>query len=78
MVLGHELDQGGSKVPRASRSEMNGYQRRVAQSDVEFRVMPSGDGRWHCRTVIKRGTAETEPAACRQASEAAREAKLID
>jgi hypothetical protein len=55
----------------------------MAQSDVEFRVMPSGDGRWRWevilgRTVIKRGTAETEPAACRQASEAAREAKLID
>jgi hypothetical protein len=55
----------------------------MAQSDVEFRVMQSGDGRWRWevifgRTVIKRGTAETEPAACRQASQAAREAKLID
>jgi hypothetical protein len=28
--------------------------------------------------VIKRGTAETEPSACRQAREAAREAKLIE
>ena len=46
----------------------------MAQSDVEFRIMPSGDGRWPWevivdRTVIKRGTAETEPAACRQAQQ---------
>jgi len=51
---------------------------------VEFRVMPSGndDGRWYWevivgRTVVKRGVADNEPAACHQASEAAREAKLI-
>jgi hypothetical protein len=46
----------------------------MAQSDVEFRIMPSGDGRWRWevivdRTVIKRGTAETEPAACRLAQQ---------
>jgi hypothetical protein len=55
----------------------------MAQSDVEFRVMPSGDGRWRWqvildRTVIKRGTAETEPGRMPTASEAAREVKLID
>ena len=41
----------------------------TAQPDVEFRVMPSGDGRWYWEvitqrnSVIKRGIADTEPAA---------------
>jgi hypothetical protein len=39
----------------------------TAQPDVEFRVMPSGDGRWYWEvitqrnSVIKRGIADTEP-----------------
>jgi hypothetical protein len=50
---------------------------------VEFRVMPSGDGRWYWeviveRSVVKRGVADNERAACQEASEAAHEAKLID
>jgi hypothetical protein len=50
---------------------------------VEFRVMPSGDGRWYWeviirdRTVIARGVADTEPAASNEASEAARKNHLI-
>jgi hypothetical protein len=54
-----------------------------AQSDVEFRIMPSGDGRWYWEVltqkneVVCRGVTDTEPAACEQASEAARKAKLI-
>jgi hypothetical protein len=53
------------------------------RKDIEFRVMPSGDGRWYWeiiragREVIKRGVADTEPAACQEASDAAREANLI-
>jgi len=53
------------------------------QENVEFRIMPSGDGRWYWEVltqrneVVSRGVAETEPAACEQASEAARQAKLI-
>jgi hypothetical protein len=53
-------------------------------SDVEFRVMPNDeDGRWYWevirdgREVIARGIADTESAACEQAGEAARKAKLI-
>jgi hypothetical protein len=53
--------------------------------NVEFRVMQSGDGRWYWEvittpgpTVIARGVADTEPAACQQASDAARKAKLIE
>jgi hypothetical protein len=47
--------------------------------------MPSGgrDSRWYweviidSRTVVTRGVADTEPEACREASDAARKAKLI-
>jgi hypothetical protein len=52
--------------------------------DDEFRVMPSGDGRWYWEvitpgpTVIARGVADSEPAACKGDSDAARKAKLID
>jgi len=54
--------------------------------NVEFRVMPSGDGHWYWEVivshsgpaVIARGMADSEPAACKEASEAARKAKLID
>jgi hypothetical protein len=54
--------------------------------NLEFRVMPSGDGRWYWEVivsrsapeVIARGMADSEPAACKEASEAARKAKLID
>ena len=53
---------------------------------LEFRVMPSGDGRWYWEVivsrsgpaVIARGVADSEPAACKEASEAARKAQLID
>ena len=53
---------------------------------VELRIMPNendGDGRsyWEVikddREVVARGLADTEPAACEQANEAARKAKLI-
>jgi hypothetical protein len=52
--------------------------------NVELRVMPSGNGSWYWEvitpgpTVIARGVADTEPAACQQASEAARKARLIE
>jgi hypothetical protein len=52
--------------------------------NVEFRVMPSGDGGWYWEvitpgpTVIARGVADSEPAACKAASDAARKAKLIE
>jgi hypothetical protein len=52
---------------------------------VEFRIMPNGghDNRWYWevivdgRKVVTRGVADTEPAACQEASDAARKAKLI-
>ncbi len=53
---------------------------------VELRIMPNendGDDRWYWevikdgRDVVARGLADTEPAACEQANEAARKAKLI-
>jgi hypothetical protein len=53
------------------------------QRDVEFRIMPSGEGRWYwevitnLHNVVSRGLADTEPAACQQASNAARKARLI-
>jgi hypothetical protein len=51
-------------------------------SNIEFRVMPSGDGRWYWevirgREVMARGVSHAEPAACQDASDAARKAKLI-
>jgi hypothetical protein len=52
------------------------------QRDVEFRIMPSGNGRWyweviaHSRSVVSRGLAGTHSAASEEASEAARKAKL--
>jgi len=52
--------------------------------NVELRIMPNGkDGRWYWEVikdgheVVARGVADTEPAACEQADEAARKAKLI-
>jgi integrase len=44
---------------------------------------PSGDGRWYwevisAKDVIARGVADTEPEACKAASDAAREANLIE
>lgn len=51
---------------------------------VEFRVLPIADGRWYWEvitpgpTVIARGVADTKPGASREASEAARKAKLIE
>ena len=55
------------------------------EPSVEFRIMPNG-GRhrlWYWevivdgRKVVMRGVADTEPAACQEASDAARKAKLI-
>jgi hypothetical protein len=54
-----------------------------AQANVEFRIMPSGNGRWYWEIVtnryevITRGLSDDEPTACQQASDAARKAKLI-
>jgi maltose-binding protein MalE len=52
--------------------------------NVEFRIMPSDDeGNWYWEViknghqVVARGVADTEPAACQQANEAAQKAKLI-
>jgi len=51
--------------------------------DVEFRIMPNGDGRWYWeviqggRAVIMRGVADDEPSACKEASNAARKQNLI-
>jgi hypothetical protein len=54
------------------------------QRNVEFRIMPSGDGcQWYWEvihdnhSIVSRGLADTETAACKQASDAARKAKLI-
>jgi hypothetical protein len=51
--------------------------------NVEFRIMPSGDGHWYwevisAKDVVARGVTDTEPEACKAASDAAREAHLID
>jgi len=53
-----------------------------APASIEFRIMPSGNGRWYWevivgRRVIKRGVADDEPNACQDASDAARDANLI-
>src|SRR5262245_33488548 len=54
-----------------------------AARNVEFRVMPSGEGRWYWeviqagRQVITRGVADTEAAACQEAGDAARKANLL-
>jgi hypothetical protein len=52
---------------------------------VEYRIMPrDGEGRWYWEVikdgheVVARGVADTEAAACQQANEAARKAKLIE
>jgi hypothetical protein len=49
---------------------------------IEFAVNPGDEGGWYWevirgREAILRGVAETEPAACEQASAAARKAKLV-
>jgi hypothetical protein len=54
-----------------------------APAGFEFRIMPSGDGRWYWeviigRHVVKRGVADDEPNACQDASDAARGANLIN
>jgi hypothetical protein len=52
-------------------------------NDVEFRIMPNGDGGgryWEVirsKHVVARGVAETEPTACAAAYHAAREANLV-
>jgi hypothetical protein len=51
--------------------------------NVEFRIMPSGDGRWYwevitLKEVIARGVTDAEPVACEQAADAARKAGLIE
>ena len=56
---------------------------RDPQANIEFRIMPSGNGRWYWEIVteghqvITRGLSDDEPTACQDASDAAREAKLI-
>jgi hypothetical protein len=56
---------------------------RDPQANVEFRIMPSGNGRWYWEIVteehevVTRGLSDNEPAACQDASDAARKAKLI-
>src|SRR5262245_42585512 len=64
--------------PKASPTQRN------MATGVEFRIMPSDDeGHWYWEVikdgheVVARGVADTEPAACEQADEAARKAKLI-
>jgi len=53
------------------------------QRNIEFRVMPNGNGRWYWevitdgRIVMMRGVADSEPIACQEAGDAARKAKLI-
>jgi len=64
--------------PKASPTQRN------MANGVEFRIMPSDDeGHWYWEVikdgheVVARGVADTEPAACEQADEAVRKAKLI-
>jgi hypothetical protein len=55
----------------------------TGETAVEFRVMPNGDGRWYWEIIVSghkvfdRGLTDTEPAACKEAGEVARKAKLI-
>jgi hypothetical protein len=57
--------------------------RPFSPNDMEFRIMPNGDGRWYWEVLIDRndvmarGVADFEPDACKQAADAARRAKLI-
>jgi hypothetical protein len=51
--------------------------------NLEIRIMPSGEGRWYWevitgKDVIARGVADTEPAACQEAHEAAQKANLVE
>jgi hypothetical protein len=52
-------------------------------TDIEFRIMPSGDGRWYwelirrARSVLKRGVSNTQPEACHDAGDAARKVGLM-
>ena len=54
------------------------------QKDVEFQIMPSGNGGWYwevianAHSVVSRGLADTQSAASQEAAEAARKAKLGD
>jgi hypothetical protein len=54
------------------------------QGNVEFRIMPSGNGGWYwevianAHSVVSRGLADTQSAASQEATEAARKAKLGD
>jgi hypothetical protein len=53
----------------------------IAKKDVEFRIMPSGNGpEWGGRQRQRRDWArrDTEPAACAAADDAAREANLVE
>jgi hypothetical protein len=55
----------------------------TAKKNVELRIMPNGDGPgWYwevisAKHVIARAVAETEPAACKEAHEAAMKADLV-
>jgi hypothetical protein len=52
--------------------------------NIEFRVMPNGDGKWYWEVILDgrdvafRGLSDSEPHACKDAGDAAREAKLIE
>ncbi len=52
------------------------------EAELEFRIMPSGNGRWYWeviangRSVLSRGLADTDTAASQEARDAARKAKL--
>jgi len=52
--------------------------------NIEFRIMPNGDGRWYWevvqngRDVKLRGLAHNEPDACKDAAAEARKANLLE
>jgi len=74
--------QRDAAVKREAEEEWGKKKHRTAKTAI----MPNendGDGRWYWevikdgREVVARGLADTQPAACEQANEAARKAKLI-
>jgi hypothetical protein len=64
-------------------TESGDSQQKSGSKNIEFRVMPNGGGSWYWeiirggREVMMRGLADNEPAACQEASAAARKANLI-
>jgi hypothetical protein len=57
--------------------------RKTIANNIEFRIMPSGDGSWYWeviedgRSIVQRGVASTQPGACAEAHAAAETAGLI-